>query len=163
MKDLLPDYAFVPGGPFRHPNADRVDEPTPSPIEDGDWRASPSYLRGFTMFNAGYYWESHEVWESLWHAHGRRGPIADLLKGLIKLAAAGVKVRQGQPHGIVTHATRAGASFASARRDAGRYLLGLDLDELQEHSRRIADSPPGSPVDLSVPVSQVFKFALMPE
>lgn len=162
MDDGMPDYAFVPGGPFRHPNVDRVDEPTPSPIEDGNWQASPLYLNGFKLFNAGYYWEAHEVWESLWHAHGRRGPIADLLKGLIKLAAAGVKVRQGQPHGIATHAARAGACFASARRVAGRNLLGLDLDRLEGISSEIADNPLMPFVDLGVLVTKVFEFTIVP-
>lgn len=163
MNDLMPEYAFVPGGPFQHPNVGRGRETIPSPIEGGNWRASPSYLHGFELFNAGYYWEAHEVWESLWHVHGRLGSIADLLKGLIKLAAAGVKVRQGQPHGIVSHATRAGACFASASRYAGRNLLGLDLEELQGHSRSVAENPPSSPADITVRVARVFEFTLLPE
>ncbi len=32
---------------------------------------------GVDLFNHGYYWESHEEWESLWHAAGRRGVVAD--------------------------------------------------------------------------------------
>jgi predicted metal-dependent hydrolase len=71
------------------------------------------------LFNAGYYWEAHEAWEGLWHAHGRLGPTANVLKGLIKLAAAGVKVRQGQPHGIITHARRAASLFEAARAEGG--------------------------------------------
>lgn len=163
MNDRFPDYAFVPGGPFQHPKLGGHEEPVPSRIDDGDWRGSPSYVHGFALFNAGYYWEAHEAWEGLWHVHGRQGPIAELLKGLIKMAAAGLKVRQGQPHGIATHAARAGACFASARRDAGRNLLGLDLDELQEQSRRIAEAPPSPPIDLAVPVARVFDFTLAPK
>ncbi len=162
MNDVLPDYAFIPGGPFAHPNVEGGPEPITLPVEVGNWRASPSYLFGFKLFNAGYYWEAHEVWESLWHAHGRRGPIADLLKGLIKLAAAGVKVRQGQLHGIVTHATRAGLCFAATRGVVGRNLLGLDLNELEEHSRQTAERPPISSVDLQIRVLRVFEFTLMP-
>ena len=36
--------------------------------------------------------KSHVAWESLWMACGRKGAVADFLKGLIKLAAAGVNV-----------------------------------------------------------------------
>jgi hypothetical protein len=54
-----------------------------------------AYLRGIDLFNFGYWWESHEAWEGLWRACGRRGPAADFLKGLIKLAAAGVKASTG--------------------------------------------------------------------
>ena len=102
MDSQLPDYSYVPGGPWPHPGreAKRLGQakPAKSAIEGDDWPASPRYLRGIALFNAGYYWEAHEAWEDLWHAHDRRGPIADVLKGLIKLAASGVKVRDRQPH-----------------------------------------------------------------
>src|SRR5688500_11645065 len=96
----LPPYAFVPGrGP--HPVSDprghsynRAPE-RPAPIDPERWQQSQPYLFGFDLVNRGFYWEAHEVWEGLWHACGRSGPTADLLKGLIQLAAAGVKVRQG--------------------------------------------------------------------
>src|SRR5262245_31357021 len=81
---------------------------TPSAvIDDTDWDQSATYLHAIDLFNHGYYWEAHEAWESLWHACGRGGPVADLLKGLIKLAAAGVKVREGRPAGVASHARRA--------------------------------------------------------
>ena len=67
------------------------------------------------LFNAGYYWEAHDAWESLWHAHGRRGVVADVIKALIKLAAAGVKAREGHEHGVRIHAGRAAEFVESAR------------------------------------------------
>ena len=108
--DSLPPYAFVPGGPWPHPTgspdghmAGKTHENV-SRVGDRTWNQSTSYLRGMILFNAGFYWEAHEAWEALWHAEGRRGVTAELLKGLIKLAAAGVKVRERQRHGVVTHA-----------------------------------------------------------
>ena len=105
----LPPYTHIPGV-------------TPHPISDpaGHSYAEPKLLAGLLereqtelapltwvnlplhpefewaarLFNAGYYWEAHEAWESLWHMAGRVGPLADFLKGLIKLAAAGVKLRE---------------------------------------------------------------------
>ena len=93
---------------------------------------SPQFLRGVALFNAGYYWEAHEVWEGLWHAYGRRGVLADVIKALIKLAAAGVKVREGQEHGVRIHARRAAELFASARSAGASHQLGLNLDEWAE-------------------------------
>ncbi len=141
-----PDRAS-PGG---H-SAGQTREPAP-PIGPGGWAASGAYLRGIALFNAGYYWEAHEVWEGLWHAHGRKGPTADVIKGLIKLAAAGVKVREGQPHGITTHAARAARLFESAAGRAGARQLGLDLDEWIAIARRIADDPPDDPGPPGAPV-----------
>lgn len=160
MDESFPPYAFVPGGPFPHPKPHEGDPPAPVP--EGDWTRSRPYQLGFALFNAGYYWEAHEAWEGLWHAHGRRGPAADLLKGLIKLAAAGVKVRQGQRHGIVTHASRAEASFESSRQSGGQFQIGLDLDALMSIAREIADHPEFAPVGLETPVARVFGFQIEP-
>jgi hypothetical protein len=76
------------------------------PLVPNRWRENEEYLFAVDLFNHGYYWESHEAWESLWHAAGRRGPIAIWLKALIKLAAAAVKLREGNSHGVERHARR---------------------------------------------------------
>ncbi|HMB05003.1 MAG TPA: DUF309 domain-containing protein [Isosphaeraceae bacterium] len=164
----FPPYAFVPGGPWPHPtgspeghSARRV-ERAAGPILPEDGPGSALYRRGAALFNAGYYWEAHEAWEALWHAHGRRGATADLLKGLIKLAAAGVKVRERQPRGVITHARRAAALFASARAEAGAYQLGLNLEQWIAHAQQIADHPPKDPEPSGVPVSRVFPFQIIP-
>lgn len=163
-----PPYAFVPGGPWPHPISDPMGhsfgsrrDPPPR-IEEDDWRGSPDYLRGFGLFNAGFYWEAHEVWEGLWLAHGRHGRIADVLKGLIKLAAAGVKVRQGQTHGIVTHARRASALFDQARLEDGEKCLGLDLRKLQAIADGLVLDPPMTRGDSSSQVHRVFEFQIDP-
>src|SRR4051794_33724623 len=167
-EEALPPYAFVPGGPWPHPtgspaghSAGRTHE-SASPIAGDDWSGSPAYRRGFALFNAGYYWEAHESWEGLWHAHGRQGTTADLIKGLIKLAAAGVKVRQRQRHGIVTHARRASALFARVREREGRYRLGLDLDDLIATAENLVAEPPDDLASVELPVSRVFAFLIEP-
>jgi uncharacterized protein len=121
---------------------------------------SRQFLRGVALFNAGYYWEAHEVWEGLWHAYGRRGVLADVVKALIKVAAAGVKVREGQEHGVRTHAGRAAELFASARSAGASHRLGLNLDEWAERCRNIAEAPPRDPVPIGTPVAQVFAFQI---
>jgi len=163
----LPPYAFVPGRGWPHPTSSpdghsfgqgRV---AAEPIRDDDWARSAEYRRGVTLFNAGYYWEAHEAWEALWHAHGRHGPTADVLKGLIKLAAVGVKVREGQRHGVVTHARRAAALFKAAEQAGGPRQLGLDLREWAALSLALADQPPSDPAP-GARVSCVFAFRIEP-
>ena len=165
----FPPYAFVPGGPWPHPTSHpgghsrgRTHVSVP-PIEGDEWRDSPSYREGVALFNAGYYWEAHEAWEGLWHAHGRRGPTADVIKGLIKLAAAGVKVRQGQPHGIVTHARRAASLFEMALAEGGDRRLGLDLLEMIENAMGVTHKPPRLPLRPGETVMPVFSFDLKPD
>jgi molybdopterin-guanine dinucleotide biosynthesis protein A len=114
----LPPYTHIPGV-------------TPHPISDpaghmhghvehvasitGPLTAAEPYLWGRRLFQAGYYWEAHEAWEGLWHALGRSGPRANLVKGLIKLAAAGVKLREHNRDGLQRHLARAEELTTQAR------------------------------------------------
>ncbi|HXK92904.1 MAG TPA: DUF309 domain-containing protein, partial [bacterium] len=108
----LPPYTFIPGchpHPTHHPEGHSFGM-APAEIEPPDpqvWARCEIYLHGVDLFNHGYYWEAHEAWEELWQADGRIGPVSDFLKGLIKLAAAGVKIREGIPHGARSHALNA--------------------------------------------------------
>jgi hypothetical protein len=162
-----PPYSYVPGGPFPHPirepgghSFDRRNEPGPS-IEGDDRRDVPALLRGVELFNLGYYWEAHEAWEPLWHALGRVGPRADVIRGLIKLAAAGVKVRERQRHGVVTHAGRAADLFGAAAKHLGPECFGMDLRELSRVARGVAERPPDDPSPVGAPVSIVFAFRVV--
>jgi predicted metal-dependent hydrolase len=124
------------------------------------WQAR--FLRGADLFNAGYYWEAHEVWEELWHIEGRRGPTADVLKGLIKLAAAGVKVREGRENGVRSHCRRAAELFARAAAEGEGDRLGLDMDLWAARSHDLAENPPRDPGPKGAAVSRVFAFQIEP-
>jgi hypothetical protein len=147
----FPPYTYIPGGPWPHPVSDPAGHGHGRRAADGD----DAFRRGAALFDAGFYWEAHEAWEAPWHAHGRRGPTADVLKALIKLAAAGVKVRQHQPHGVRIHAARAAALLAEVARSGEPPPLGLDLDALRRQAERIAADPPRTgltPADPAAPV-----------
>ncbi len=106
----LPPYSYVPGK-FSHPISSPAGhsygkELIPPLTLGDDWTISLTYRYGIDLFNRGYYWEAHEAWESLWHMDGRRGDAADYLKGLIKLGAMGVKLREGNVRGALRHASR---------------------------------------------------------
>lgn len=117
--DLLPPYAYVPGR-HPHPTGDPrghswAGVPLPvEPLDPENPGQSREFRRGILLFNHGYYWEAHEAWERLWHAAGRTGPLATLVKGLIKLAAAGVKAREGNADGVRRHARRAAQLLRTA-------------------------------------------------
>lgn len=109
----FPPYTYVPGAGNPHPVSDprghmyAAAETPPVSLDPTDWQPCEPYRYAVDLFNAGYYWEAHEVWESLWHAAGRQGTVANFLKGLIKLAAAGVKSLERNPAGVQRHLTRA--------------------------------------------------------
>ena len=57
-------------------------------------------LRGRVLFEAGRYFEAHEVWEEAWLVE--RGELRALLQALIQVAAGYVKaLRDGRPAGTV--------------------------------------------------------------
>lgn len=112
-EEPFPPYTFVPGR-APHPESDPTGhsfgrERTPAVgLDQTSWMTSKPYLFGLDLFNAGFYWESHVEFESLWIAVGRKGVVADFLKGLIDLAASGVKHLEGRLDGAKNHAHRAG-------------------------------------------------------
>lgn len=98
------------------------------------------FLYAVDLFNHGYYWEAHEAWEGLWKAHGRLGPQARFYQGLIKLAAAAVKAREGRPIGVRRHCQRARELLHAARQgsaDPSRHY-GLAWDALLAAADQLA-------------------------
>jgi uncharacterized protein len=166
----FPAYAFVPGR-LPHPISDPQghsyghEAATVEPLDPRDWRRSPFYLRAIDLFNHGYYWEAHESWESLWHACGRKGVLADFLKGLIRLAAAGVKVRERRPAGLISHATAAESYLTRVAYTLGstedRYC-GLSLTDLCAYAQQAREVPILADREELPPVEIVFSFALSP-
>jgi hypothetical protein len=125
------------------------------------WWECEEYLFGFDLFNAGYYWEAHEAWESCWHAVGRKGPAADLLKGLIRLAACGVKAREGRRDGVASHSAAAARLFRSVMDgEEGAHVIGLDARELLRLSEEAGHA---ESVEPGPTPRRVFAFELGPE
>jgi hypothetical protein len=141
----FPPYAYF-GAPDPHPlhhprgHSYRLPPRKLEPLDPDRWRESEEYLFGFDLFNHGYYWEAHDAWEGLWVAAGKRGAVSEHLKGLIKLTAAGVKVRQGITEGVRRHAQAAQGHFLEARRlGAGERFAGLSLSALEGFARKVEE------------------------
>jgi hypothetical protein len=165
----LPRYTHVPGSgtphPYRDPRGHSYNRRpgTPKPLLEDRWAENRSYLLGLDFFNLGFYWEAHDEWERLWRASPPDSQVGKFLKGLVKLSAAGIKVREESIHGVRRHAASAGEVFAdvAAESDA-EHFCGLDFTTLQFAADRAAqlsypkDLEPGRPL-------RVFPFLLIPE
>jgi len=144
----LPPYAYVPGHDLPHPVTDprghsstarAAPEPsapcallrTGSSASRRDLAASlaadDEWRHAVDLFNGGWYWESHEAWEGFWHALGRSTPEARFVQGLIHLAAAAVKIREGKPNGVARHTQRARDLL---RGSAASATLGLEAESI---------------------------------
>src|SRR5712672_4663474 len=152
----LPRWAYVPG--------ERADA---APDHDTLWQAKalvPSQFRGFVparhpalrygiaLNDAGYFWESHQVLETVWAAVPQGGRERILLRACIQIANANLKLRMGKPHAAgrlfgealaelnelsVRKATGAGGGFADAFPTAA--LAGLLRTKLAHSALSKAD------------------------
>lgn len=152
----LPPYAYVPGRglphPVRDPGGHSYGRKTPAMRTPAAtvWQRVPAYLYGLDLFNCGYYWEAHESWESVWHAVRHDAVRRQLILGLIRLAAAGVKLREGNARGVRRHAEGAAGLFESVSRKLGNRTrcMGLVPGLLAEAARNLATAPaPARPND----------------
>jgi hypothetical protein len=106
----LPAWTFVAG---------RSPRPPDGWFDDVD--AGDRFAFGCDLFDAGFYFEAHELWESCWHetkarmaavavdsvAHACAAADERLLRALIHLAAAGVKLLDDKPASRARHVERA--------------------------------------------------------
>lgn len=155
MTRPFPARAYLPGSSAR-PSAE---PPDASPLDPARWRSCDAYVEGLALFDRGYYWEAHERWEALWILAGRTGPVAELLRGLIQLAAAALKLRQGRAAGAIALAERARGHFAATHGDS---LAGLEHATLVGATAWVIRVAPDWRGDPHAAVEIVFPFALTP-
>lgn len=106
----FPSYAFTPGvNP--HPlkeggHMEFTGEPECPVLHSESFKEHEDYLYAIDLINYEYYWEAHAYLEAIWNASGRTTQEAVLCKSLIKIAAAGVKLRMKQPEPAKNHYIR---------------------------------------------------------
>ena len=161
MTTPLPPYTFIPGH-WPHPSCTPEGhsyglQPVPATaLAPETWYDCVAYRRGIVLFNAGYYWEAHELWEDVWKALGRTGTMAELLKGLIKLGAVGIKIRQGRPKAAQSLLRRSREHFESVARSHGDEVAGLALKQLIAWAYLFSSTLPTVQANPQVPVEVVL-------
>ncbi len=100
---------------------------TPSPLHE--------FLR---TFNAGRYWEAHEVLEAAWRANR-----SEFYHGLILYASAMVHVERGNAHGVAAQLAKATHALAPYRpRHMGVDVEGIFRDAAARAERWDLPIPP---------------------
>lgn len=145
-KRPFPPYRHVPGK-TPHPRRDPggysrgLGECSPPSLSAISWRDSDEYLFGIDLFNHRYWWECHEILESLWHAAGHRSTAGQCLQAIIQCAVAHLKTETDNVVGARELLARAEGHIA----EAGATSLGLDLRDMlhQTHAyvHRRQDEP----------------------
>lgn len=149
----FPSYRYVPGKsphPRRHPAGHSYGQPEPTAerLRPGEWQQSADYLYGIDLYNFAYWWECHEVFEAFWHAAGRQTEQGRFFQALIQLAAANVKLAQGNVpamRNLLRHGLARLQCFPQS-------YMGLDVEGLKQALVAVIDHPhPQAPcLDLHV-------------
>ncbi len=161
----FPPYAYLPG---RHPHP--VRDPAghshePNPGADEAVPGLDMFRWGIDLFNHGYYWEAHEAWEPLWHAAKHDAQRRRFFKGLILLAAAGVKLREGKQIAAARHAARAAVHLRQIPREPGQRFqlwIGVSPAQLATKAEAATASSAHSHASISARPEPVFGFVLLP-
>jgi hypothetical protein len=163
----LPPYSYLPGKnphPVRDPTGHSY-HVEPIPVATDASLGSDAFLWGLDLFNHGYYWEAHESWEGLWQVADRDGPVRMLLKGLILLSAAGVKIREHKNAAAAHHAKRAAALLRQLTKVPDRAFeraLGMSPGALAECAEAATRIPADSQATAPRQPQPVFNFILGP-
>jgi hypothetical protein len=163
-KKRFPPYAYLPGRqphPVRDPagHSYQVDPPVVAEISlDSD-----VFRWGLDLFNHGYYWEAHEAWEGLWQVADRGSSLRMLLKGLILLSAAGVKIREDKHAAAVRHLGHAAEQLRRLTPDCVfERALGMSPAELSKSAEAAVGTSAALQTTAIGQPQLVFDFILGP-
>lgn len=112
---------------------------------------------GCDEFNRGLFFECHERFEEIWqHEHG---PVRDLYKGLIQIAAGFVHLSRGNYPGA-ERLLRTALGYVQPFRTIG--ALGFDVERIavatEDVYRRLVDAGPARIGDIDISRRPVFAF-----
>ncbi|OAN71825.1 hypothetical protein A8B82_20435 [Sulfitobacter sp. EhC04] len=128
----LPPHAYVPGVTPRHPEGwfDRVKASVTDDMAVPDLHKTAAWQAGRAYFDAGYYWECHEVLEAVWMRTPEGSQERDMTQALIQLANARLKITMQRPRAAWRLCNMVSGHLA--RCDATRRILGLEVSEVRQ-------------------------------
>jgi len=103
MPDMFkPDYAYIPGINARHPEDlfDTICASAVSGASAAELANCDAFSHGLFYLENEYYWEAHEVLESVWLALPEPSEERIFVQGLIQFANASLKRRMSRPKAV---------------------------------------------------------------
>lgn len=93
----LPAWRYIPGLTRRHPEGafEEIKSLCPDNISSDTVDENPCWQHALRLFDAGFYWEAHEILEELWQRANPNSRERFLCQCLIHLANAALKTSQG--------------------------------------------------------------------
>tara|TARA_R110002020_G_scaffold370688_2_gene582306 strand:- start:10290 stop:10739 length:450 start_codon:yes stop_codon:yes gene_type:complete len=136
--DWRPPHAYLPGQTARHPEelfAAFHYEIRPG-LSPKDLAESRSWAAGWSLMQAGYGWEAHEVLEPVWMALPDGSAEKIFVQAVIQGANATVKARMGRGKAALRLCEIA-RGHVSEIGGGGQVILGRDPEELLNWLERV--------------------------
>ncbi|MEM9577339.1 MAG: DUF309 domain-containing protein [Pseudomonadota bacterium] len=126
-----PDHAYVPGFSPRHSPEffDEIKMTVPPDLPADQLHSTIAFRAGKQYFDAGFYWECHEVLEVIWRQTRDPSPEREMVLALIQLANARLKVLMRQPRAAMRLCDIVDTRISRCPDD--RAILGLRTAELR--------------------------------
>ena len=133
----LPPHAYVPGQNARHPEdwfdaikaSVTADLPVTALDQTAAWHAGRAY------FDAGFFWECHEVLEAVWMHCPDPSPERAMVQALIQLANARLKLRMDKPRASLRLCDMVDGHLAQC--SGVETVLGITVHEIAQDAEKI--------------------------
>jgi predicted metal-dependent hydrolase len=110
-----------------------------TPVDPAAWRSDAAYRYGARLHAEGFFWEAHEVWEAVWMACAPNAPERRLLRALIQLANAALKLRMDRRNAALRLLREAESLLGEVAASTGEpRLMGIALAPLRDTLRELA-------------------------
>jgi len=128
----LPPYRYVPGfspHPTAHPEGHSYGRPEVDTVHlpPERWFEDEAYRAGVDLFNRGYYWEAHEMWEAVWHGCDKSRTQGLFVQGLIQISAALLRWHMGTERGTRKLYEDGREKLELALQESPDGFMGIDL------------------------------------
>ena len=129
----LPDYAHVPGSNARPDLAflETLCASAPDTTSHETAADNLAWNYGLRLFNNGFYWECHEVLETVWMNAAPNSREKHLVQAVIHLANAFLKVNMKRQNAATRLFALADEALNRAQTQETHRLMGLDLTDLR--------------------------------
>ncbi|MFK7762021.1 MAG: DUF309 domain-containing protein [Roseobacter sp.] len=127
----LPPHVYIPGLSPRHPPQffQTLKTSVHPAIPVAKLHETDAFKAGRAFYDAGFFWECHEVLEVIWMHTVDPSPERDMVLAFIQLANARLKVLMRQPRAALRLCDMVETHLARCPSD--RATLGLDANEIR--------------------------------
>ena len=137
----LPNHAHLPGINARSEDEvlEQAKKLAPSQTRSRDWRENVAWLYGIRLIREGFYWEAHEVLETVWMNAAPNSREKALVQALIHGANARLKQRLGRPNAAARLVALSTEACKRVYEKDGGPVLGLSTEAAMAFCSRIRD------------------------